>query len=107
MAPLTLFRVHPAGAIVRLRVQYPKDAHLTASREGAGLSFTLDGRRFFEVTITDRGVRVDSEATMGRRRYYYGEEVTLRFDRRSRPIVTAKGRPSKPIGFEEEIFDVQ
>ena len=91
---------------MRIRVQYPRGTHLTASREDNGYSFTLDGRRFFEVTVTDRGVRVDSEATMGRRRYYYGEEVTLRFDRRSRPIVTARGRPSKPIGFEEEIFDV-
>ncbi len=92
---------------MRIRVQYPKGARLSAAPMDGGLSFTLDGRRFFEVTITDRGVRVDSEATMGRRRYYYGNEVTLRFDRKSRPIVTAKGHPSKPIGFEEEIFDGQ
>ena len=91
---------------MRIRVQFQKDAKLVALQKDAGYSFTLDGRRFFEVTITDRGVRVDSEATMGRRRYYYGGEVTLRFDRRSRPLVTAKGHPSRPIGFKEEIFDV-
>jgi len=87
-------------------VQYPKDSELLASEERGVRMFSLDGRRFFKVLVTDRGVRVDSEATMGRRRYYYAEELTLRFGRKHRPIVTAKGHPSKPIGFEEKPFEI-
>jgi hypothetical protein len=89
---------------VEIYVQCPKDIPLITQKRGEGRSFSLDGKRFFHVLVTDRGVRVDSEATMGKRRYYYAQRVTLRFDRKGRPIVTAKGHPSKPIGFIETVF---
>ncbi len=91
---------------MRIHVQYPDGAELHSTIETDWCSFTLDGRRSFDVVITDRGVRVDSEATMGRRRYYYADEVTLRFAKNFRPLVTAKGHPSKPIGFVESDFTV-
>ncbi len=90
---------------MKINVQYPESAELDAERTLDGYTFTLDGRRFFEVTSTDRGVRVDSEATMGKRRYYYGKQVTLRFSRDHRPIVTSKGHPTKPLGYSEEDFE--
>jgi len=89
---------------VKIFVQYPRDAQLTSQRTEEGYAFTLDGRRFFRVLATDRGVRIDSEARMGRRKYYYADAVTLRFGRERQPIVMAKGHPTKPIGFEEEEF---
>jgi len=91
---------------VEIYVQYPKDAQLLSERSEDRYTFSLDGRRFFDVSVTERGVRVDSEATMGRRRYYYGGKVTLRFGRKYRPIVTTKGHPSKPIGYAESVFEV-
>ncbi len=91
---------------MKIHVQYPKDASLRSTERDGGYSFSLDGRRFFEVLITDRGVRVDSEATMGRRRYYYAGEITLRFGKKYRPLVTAKGHPSRPIGFVEDVFEL-
>lgn len=91
---------------MRVYVQYPRGDKLLSSEDRDTRMFSLDGRRFFKVIVTERGVRVDSEATMGRRRYYYGSELTLRFGRGKRPIVTAKGHPSKPIGFEEKSFEI-
>ncbi len=103
---VTLLRFCWGLHVVDIYVQYPKDARLSSMKKDGGYTFSLDGRRFFDVVITDRGVRVDSEATMGRRRYYYGEKVTLRFGRKHRPIVNTKGHPSKPIGFAENVFHV-
>ncbi len=91
---------------MKIYVQYPPGIDLVSTAIDRGFRFTLDGRRFFQLVLTDRGARVDSEATMGKRRYYYGEQVTLRFDRKHRPIVTTKGHPSKPIGFDEKTFEV-
>ena len=91
---------------MRVHVQYPREFRLLTSEDREVRMFSLDGRRFFKVLVTDRGVRVDSEATMGRRRYYYGDELTLRFGRKQRPLVTAKGHPSRPIGFEEKSFEI-
>ena len=92
---------------MKIFVQYPKDAQLTSQRTENGYAFTLDRRRFFKVVTTDRGLRIDSEARMGRRKYYYADAVTLRFGRERRPIVTAKGHPSKPLGFSEKEFLVE
>ena len=89
---------------VDIYVQYPKDTPLIPQMRGRSHSFSLDGRRFFHVLVTSGGVRVDSDATMGKRRYYYEEKVTLRFDRKGRPVTTAKGHPPKPVGFAETVF---
>ncbi len=91
---------------MKIYVQYPRDAQLISTKTRDGCRFSIDGRRFFDVLLTERGARVDSEATMGRRRYYYGSQVTLRFGRKYEPIVTTKGHPSKPIGFAEQVFQI-
>lgn len=91
---------------VKIYVQYPRDFQLVSAETQEGCRFSIDGKRFFDVTLTDRGLRVDSEATMGRRRYYYGSQVTLRFGRKLGPIVTTRGHPSKPIGFAEQVFQI-
>ncbi len=91
---------------MKIHVQYPEDAHLEWEKTERGYRFTLDGKRFFDLLSTDRGIRVDSEAPMGKRRYYYGEQATLRFGRKLKPIVTTKGHPTKPLGYSEEEFGI-
>jgi hypothetical protein len=91
---------------VRIYVQYPVGSELRTEETEQGRRFSLDGRRFFHALVTERGLRVDSQATMGRRRYYYGKEVTLRFGRKFRPLVTARGHPSPPVGFLEMEFEI-